>query len=128
MVGAGYGQMGRVLIVDDDPMIGEILAHILGEAGLEAVCVQSDSAAYPLIPTLPTFRALIVDVDLRRGTTAFELARFARQVIPGLLVIYMSGEAVSVPADAPGAPAGAFLQKPFAAGDLLRMIEARPQH
>lgn len=125
MIGAGYGQMGRVLIVDDDPAICDVLSDILGAEGFEAACAQTDRAAYALIPTLPTFRALIVDINLRHGTTGFDVARFARQVIPDLLVIYMSGETLGSSLDAFGVPASEFLRKPFVADDLLKTIAAQ---
>lgn len=49
VVGAGYGHIGRLLIVDDDPVICDALSDILGAEGFEAACAQTDSAAYALI-------------------------------------------------------------------------------
>lgn len=125
MVGAGYGQMGRVLIVDDDPGVCAIIAEILGEEGIEVACAQNDSAAYAMIPTLPNFRALVVDVDLGQGTTGFDVARFARKVIPDLPVIYISGAASNAHLEAFGVPESQFLQKPFTSEKLCKCVWAQ---
>lgn len=123
MVGAGYGASGRILIVDDDPAICALLADALGDAGLEVACAYSDGSAHTLIPTLPTFSALIVDIDLGIGTTGFDVARFARRVIPDILIIYMSGKTPERSLDAFGVPGGQFLQKPFTPHELLERLK-----
>lgn len=118
-IGAGYGASGRILIVDDDEALCALLADALGGEGLEVVCAHNDRDAYGLIPTLPTFRVLVVDVDLGAGTTGFDVARFARRVLPDLLVIYMSGATSNATLDAFGVPDAQFLQKPFTPHELL---------
>ena len=85
--------MERVLVVDDDPAVCELIQDILQEVQLEAVCVGDDQAAYRVLPTLPTFQAMVVDVNLGSSTSGFDVARFARQVIPGLPVLYVTGAA-----------------------------------
>ncbi len=107
------------MIVDDDEALCELLADALGGESLEVVCAHNDGAAYALIPTLPTFQALVVDVDLGAGTTGFDVARFARRVIPDLLVIYMSGATSNASLDTFGVPDAQFLQKPFTPHELL---------
>lgn len=51
--------------------------------------------------------------------TGFDVARFARRVIPDLFVIYMSGATTNASLDAFGVPGGEFLQKPFRPQALL---------
>lgn len=122
MVGAGYGAMGRILIVEDDRALCALLADVLGDEGLEVACAHEDSTAYALIPTLPTFRALVVDVDLGPGPTGFDVAHFARRVIPGVLVIYISGATSNASLDAYGVPGAQFLQKPFTPNELVQRL------
>lgn len=123
-IGAGYGSSGRILIVDDDEALCALLADALGGESLEVVCAH-DRIAYGLIPTLPTFRALVVDVDLGAGTTGFDVARFARRVIPDLLVIYVSGATSNASLEAFGVPDAQFLQKPFTSHELLGRLGYR---
>lgn len=122
MVGTGYGARGRILVVEDDEALCRLLADVLGSEGLDVASAHDDQTAYALIPTLPTFRALVVDVDLGPGTTGFDVARFARRVIPGLLVIYMSGATSNASLEAFGVPDAQFLQKPFTPHELLRRL------
>jgi DNA-binding response OmpR family regulator len=66
-----------------------------------------------------------VDVNLGRGTTGFDVARFARQVIPDLSVIYITGEASAGSFMAFGVPESDYIQKPFAPGELVEKLRAR---
>jgi CheY-like chemotaxis protein len=115
--------MRRVLVVEDDHAICALITDILEDAGFETECVQNDRSAYATIPTLPTVAALVVDINLGAGTTGFDVARFARQVIPQIPILYVTGEASQDSFQAFGVPQSAFLQKPFTASDLLAKLQ-----
>jgi CheY-like chemotaxis protein len=115
----------RVLVVEDDHAICDLIGDLLTGIGLEAVCVSSDRQAYDILPTLPVFSALLVDVNLGAGTTGFDVARFARQVIPDLPVLYVSGQASQASFKAFGVPDSAFIAKPFAAEELIEAVRSR---
>jgi DNA-binding response OmpR family regulator len=117
--------MGRVLVVEDDHAICALISDILEHAGLQAECVQNDRSAYAIIPTLPTIAALVVDINLGTGTTGFDVARFARQVIPALPVLYVTGEASENSFKAFGVPESDFIAKPFTADELLAKLQMR---
>jgi DNA-binding response OmpR family regulator len=119
------GSIARVLVVDDDPAICELIHDILQEVRLKAVCVTGDREAYRIIPTLPTIQALVVDVNLGAGATGFDVARFARQVIPDLPVIYVTGHSTRDSFQALGVPGSDYLQKPFQVDDLLATLLTR---
>lgn len=117
--------MARVLVVDDDKSVCDLIQDILLEVRLQTVCVNDDKAAYRRIPTLPTIQALVVDVNLGHGTTGYDVARFARQVIPDLPVLYISGEARSETFQAYAVPGSGFVQKPFMPDELLAALVGR---
>ncbi|WP_165837259.1 response regulator [Phenylobacterium hankyongense] len=117
--------MGRILVVEDDHAICALITDILQDAGFETRCVQTDREAYAVIPSLPTIEALILDVNLGSGTTGFDVARFARQVIPELPVIYVSGEASQTNFSAFGVPDSDFVEKPFTPDELLTTLRSR---
>jgi CheY-like chemotaxis protein len=115
----------RVLVVEDDHAICVLISGVLDDIGLDTVCVRSDRAAYDQLPTLPPFSAILVDVNLGAGTTGFDVARFARQVIPQLPVIYVTGEASLDSFRAFGVPDSDFVAKPFTAEGLARVVRTR---
>jgi CheY-like chemotaxis protein len=82
----------RVLIVEDQSLVGLALKESLQDAGADVVWVQSDRAAYTALQGNGLqFAVLILDVDLGHGTTGFDIARFARQRDPDVGVIFSSG-------------------------------------
>ena len=117
--------MTRVLVVEDDPAICDLIQDMLEEVRLSTLCVNSDNEAYRVIPTLPTIQALVVDVNLGAGTTGFDVARFARQVIPDLPVVYVTGDASQESFRAFGVPDSDFVQKPFDIDQLVSTIVSR---
>lgn len=122
---AQSGTRRRVLVVEDDHSICELIGELLQGIELQTVCVQTDRAAYDILPTLPTFSAVLVDVNLGTGTTGFDLARFARQVIPGVAIIYVSGQASPQSFKVFGVPDSAFVGKPFTPNELLDAVRSR---
>lgn len=81
------------LLVEDEPLIGMMAKAVLDEHGANVVWVQTDRDAYRAIEAEgPALRVLITDINLREGTTGFDIARFARRLLPKLPVIYVSGE------------------------------------
>jgi CheY-like chemotaxis protein len=115
----------RVLVIDDEPGVCEVIGEAMKSVGLKAVCVHSDRKAYELLPTLPTFSAVIVDVNLGPGTTGFDVARFARQIIADVAVIYVTGEASWDSFKAFGVPEAAFVAKPFTREELTDAVRSR---
>lgn len=116
--------MGRILVVEDDAAVGTLIAEVLAHAELEAVCVQTDAAAYAALES-GAFHGLVVDVNLGRGATGYDVARFARQAAPDLPVVYVSGEASPETSQAAGVPDSDFLVKPFEPADLVATLRAR---
>lgn len=83
----------RILLVEDEPLIGMMARTVLEEQGANVLWVQTDRDAYRAIEAEESaLRVLITDINLREGTTGFDIARFARRRFPGLPVIYVSGE------------------------------------
>lgn len=103
----------RVLVVDDDSAICRLIEDILADIGLATVNVRSDVAAYSALRTLPPFQAAILDINLGKGTTGFDIARSARQVLPRIKIVYVSGDASQDSFRAFGVPDSVFLEKPF---------------
>ena len=82
----------HVLIVEDEPLIGMSVEEAIRDAGGASTHVGNDRDAYAELEAgAATIDALIVDVNLREGTTGFDVARFARRLNPTIPVVYLSG-------------------------------------
>jgi len=112
----------RILVVDDDEGLCEVVADLLEEAGYETHCIHTDRGAYAALSGVMAYAALVVDVNLGPGVTGFDVARFARQMRPTLPVLYVSGDSNEASFRAFGVPGSAFVEKPFAPEDLVRRV------
>ena len=114
--------MLRALVADDHEDVCELISEGLRERGVAVECVHDDTSAYRRIAALPTLDAIILDVHLGRGTTGYDVARFARQVIPDVTVVYVSGEVDSTSFKAFGVPSSEFVEKPFTPDDIGDLV------
>ena len=81
--------MTEVLLVDDDPLMRELLAEWLGEAGYRVRQAENGASALQMLHSRPA-SLLITDMDMPGRDGAQTLAE-ARRMLPGLVVIAISG-------------------------------------
>jgi CheY-like chemotaxis protein len=108
-----------VLLVEDDDLVRDCLAEALHEAGLDIEGSASGEAALAMLRRETAPKVLVTDINLGHGMDGLAFARAAREVHPGLPVVYISGRY--------GELRGLtgrerFLPKPFTAPSLLRAI------
>ena len=120
----------RVLVVDDDAGLLALICENLQKQGIGCLGARSDREAYRLLAVQPAFDAIVVDVNLGRGTTGFDVARRARQIAPAIRVVYISGDANARSWMSFGVPSSDYVSKPFPlerlSGLLLHDLD-RPQ-
>jgi DNA-binding NtrC family response regulator len=114
----------RVLVVDDDAGLLRLICEDLHTQGLTCVSARSDREAYRQLAEQP-FDAVVVDVNLGRGTTGYDVARRARQVRPDIRVIYISGEANARSWMSFGVPSSDYVSKPFPLERLAGLLRPR---
>lgn len=107
----------KILVVDDDPDVREILAETLTEFGYRVVQASSGEEALPLLAQRQDIALLITDVRMP-GMSGLELAGMAQIRDPRLRVIVMSGYFLPQPVTA------RFLRKPFHMQELAAAIRA----
>ena len=112
----------RVLAVDDDPHICQLMTEMLSGETVEVECVRTDREAIRRLDD-DGYSALIVDINLGAGVTGFDLARHARRVDPGVAVIYISGQASKRSYDAFAVRGAMFVEKPFTETELRKALE-----
>lgn len=101
----------RVLVVDDDAMVRELLAVMLEAEGYAVQCAESgDAALAQLRPPAPPPEVVLADIQMP-GTTGAQLARKLREACgPATLLLAMSG---SSPSPKAISLYDGFLLKPF---------------
>jgi hypothetical protein len=115
---------GLVLVVDDNPSLGRVLALGLKRAGYGVVTCLTGSSALDLLRDDPTIVLLLSDVVMPGGMNGIELARASRQIRPGLPVLLVTGFADDV-FEQFGASATEFplIGKPFAIAELVARLK-----
>ncbi|MDR3640312.1 MAG: sigma-54 dependent transcriptional regulator [Humidesulfovibrio sp.] len=117
---------GRVLVVDDEAIALENLAHVLTRAGYEALAVSDSRAALAELARAP-YDLLLTDLRLGEGSEldGIGLMERARKIHPALEVVVMTGYA-TVPGAVTAMNRGAFsyLAKPLNL-DEVRALTAK---
>jgi signal transduction histidine kinase/CheY-like chemotaxis protein len=121
----GGAASGTVLVVDDEPLVAELLLDALGEKGLVGRVVGTVADALREVESAP-LRALIVDVRLPDGS-GIDLARRAlarRPELAGHVALITGG---GEERDKLGIPPGMdwpVLGKPFRLEQIARLVQA----
>jgi PAS domain S-box-containing protein len=114
-----------ILVVEDEPDVRAIVRRQLESLGHRVLAADAATEALLLIQGPGSPDVLLTDVVLATGMDGIDLARAAREVRPGLPVIFMSGY-TAVPEAThrireTGAP---LLSKPFTTPQLERAVNA----
>jgi DNA-binding NtrC family response regulator len=111
-----------VILVDDEHEILEIGAAALRGAGYEVLPAISGDVALILIEQGLPFELLITDIVMPGTLDGFALARKARDLRPGIKVIYSTGFSGAASIRSRGAPYGDMLVKPWRVDDLVNAV------
>jgi PAS domain S-box-containing protein len=115
---------GRILVVEDEESLRRMLSSLLVRNGYEVSVAGSGEEAIRLASQSPDPHDLVLTDVVMPGINGFSVMHELRHAKPDLKVVLMSGhhdEKVSRDRDL--APGTAFLNKPFALGDLLRTVD-----
>lgn len=118
--------MARVLLVEDEFLIAEVVGAALRDEGLEVAIVNSAPEAVARLEAEPrSFAALVTDINLGAITDGFDVAQCARDLNPAVKVVYMTGKSSNLRAACADAPT---FPKPFSVlelADHVRMLVGR---
>jgi len=115
-------QARTVLLVDDDPVLLNMLSNFLSGNGFRVLPVNSGEVAVSLCRGYGRpIDVLVSDVEMH-PVNGFEVADVVRSVHPHVFVVFISGTQACAAARH---SAGEFLAKPFAQQDLLAAISRR---
>ncbi len=117
----GPSRVLDVLLVEDDPAVGDMVEAMLCELGHRVVRADGVDQALKRLARRQPIDLMLTDLVMPGGRSGLDLARAATTARPGLPVILSSGftgEALSAVADAPWP----LLRKPYSADALARAI------
>jgi len=115
--------VGRVLVVDDEEMVGDFMGDLLQGRGLEVQVLRDPRDALERIRRNPRAFDLIVTDQTMPGLTGLDLARQISSVAPGLPIILCTGYSEGIEEkDLAAAGIRALLGKPVEPGALLELI------
>jgi DNA-binding response OmpR family regulator len=83
---------GRILLVEDEPDVGEAAAALLTELGYEVVHVVDSDAALRHLEDGSGFALLVTDVMMAGRRSGWDLGRLAKSRWSDLCVLYLSGD------------------------------------
>ena len=83
--------MDRVLLVEDELLVREVASEDFGEAGFHVTQARDGDEALEILREGTVFDLLFTDIRMPGATDGWDLAREAKQLIPGLRVIYATG-------------------------------------
>lgn len=116
--------MTRILVVDDDPALSELLEALLATAGYEVGLAADGAAGLEAILAEPRPQAVVLDLNLP-GLDGFEVLQAMRQRDVRLPVLVLTARYSQDDADRVLALGAAdFLAKPFSNMALLARLGA----
>jgi DNA-binding NtrC family response regulator len=111
-----------VLLVEDEPQIREMLEIALNDGGFDVKAAESGTNALSELESDPAkFIAVVTDIRLGTGPDGWAVGHRARELIPGVPVVYMSGDSAADWTSA-GVPGSLVLAKPFAIAQLVTAV------
>ena len=109
----------RVLVVEDEFLIGEWVADVLAEQGFAVHTVSNAVDALRHLASAPV-DVLFTDINLPGGMDGAALAQRARAIMPDLGVVYASARVM--PDAKTRVPGSIFLPKPYAPTVVGRLL------
>jgi DNA-binding NtrC family response regulator len=111
-----------VFVVDDEAAIQNVLQDALEEGGFVVATASSAEQAIAMLNAEGmAYNALVTDVNLGGRLTGWDIATRARELLPDMPVVYMTGGAANEWA-AHGVPNSILLTKPFAPAQLITAV------
>jgi PAS domain S-box-containing protein len=113
------GTGGRILVVEDDPVVGTMVATMLRDFGYVVKRAQTADEAFELLEGGEAVDLVFSDVIMPGRLSGVDLARAVRELWPGLPVLLTTGYSENV-----AVPEGVrILSKPYQINLLLDAVE-----
>ena len=114
----------RVLLVEDEFLLCDMIAEALAEHGFEVYAVANARDALRHLTCGSPCDILLTDINLPGGIDGAALARLARELRPNLPVVYASGSYSRIE-ELDAVPGSIFVPKPYNPDKLCEMLSDR---
>jgi DNA-binding response OmpR family regulator len=110
-----------LLLVEDEPLIRSSVADALLDGGYAVAEAEDGAAAIDVLDGTLAVHGLITDIRLGAGADGWQVAREARQRMPAIAVVYMTGDSAA-DWSSEGVPNSIMVQKPFAMAQVVTAV------
>ena len=111
--------MAKILLVEDEMLVRELAFEDLSDAGHEVIAAGSGDEAMGILRDNQGFDVLFTDIRMPGQIDGWQLADQARQLIPGIRIVFATG----LNDDAGWKrPEDRMLAKPYRKDDLLNAL------
>ncbi len=112
-----------ILVAEDDPFVRSSVILRVEALGYKVVAAVNGNDALSKLRADPSIDVLFTDIVMPGGMSGWELAELARQVRPGLPIVYSSGYALDTLVKQGRAPAQSIiLTKPYRKAELAQRL------
>ena len=105
-----------VLLVEDEPLLGELMTEALTHEGFDVHAAPDARDALRHLLSGAHVDVLFTDIELGEGMNGAELAQLAHEMRPEMPIVYASGR--RSPDDFDAVPGSVFLPKPYKLDDV----------
>ena len=117
----------QVLLVEDEILISDMVAEVLAEHGFHVHAVANAKDALHHLTRGAPCDVLFTDINLPGGIDGAALAQLARELRPGLPVVYASGKVGRLD-DTQAVPGSTFVPKPYDPEKVCTLLETFVRH
>ncbi|PTM39558.1 response regulator [Bosea sp. 124] len=111
-----------ILLVEDEPLILMDVESALIDAGFEVIAASNGEDAVGWIERRGAeIRAVLTDIRLGGRLSGWDVGRHARQTVPTMPVVYVSGDSAG-DWTSQGVPSSVMIQKPFAFAQIISAV------
>lgn len=109
-----------VLVVDDEPLVREVVIDMLADLGVTTYEAEDGDEALFMLAAHRAITILLTDVNMPGGFDGVELAQRVHKLRPDVGIIITSGKRQVPKVAMPGS--GTFLPKPYRAEQLMQVV------
>ncbi len=112
----------KLLLVEDDPLIQTLLETAFTDEGFEVVSTANGTHAIAELSAAHIgLRVVVTDVNLGAGPNGWDVGRHARELVPDMPILYVSGDSVHE-WSSKGVPNSVLVAKPFVIAQVITAI------